>query len=358
MSDLGIIQDGGVLVRDGEICEVGTMRRLENLNAARGAREIDAKGKVVMPGFVDCHTHLIFPMPHSSEDRGQAARALVQVTAQRLAARGRIWLRSMARHGTTTLEAKTGCGPNVSAELKVLRVLGLLNRGALDIVPTFLWRPDPPEDGDFGGLLATIHRRRLARFADFESGGDGMERLLQQARDLRFPLKIQADGQPCDRAVEMAVRFGATSIDHLEYATSEHARALSATPAIAILLPCASFRSGHYAPARALLEAGVPLALGTNFNPAHTPSLNMQTAISLACLQLQMTPEEALTAATVNAAYALNAGLRAGSLEVNKLADIVILDTGDYRDLGSHLGTNLVHATIKRGEIVPPATAN
>jgi imidazolonepropionase len=158
-------------------------------------------------------------------------------------------------------------------------------------------------------------------------------RFLDAALSLGLRCKIHADQHSCGGAVSLAAEYGATSIDHLEYATLEQARVLAAAETVATLLPCASFRHGHHAPARTLLDAGVPIALGTNFNPWHTPSLSMQTAVSLACLQLGMSPAQAITAATINAAHALHAAARVGSLEAGKLADVLILNCGDYRDL-------------------------
>jgi len=366
MGALGIIRDGALLLKDGLIDEVGTTRRVENLEKARGAQVIDATGKVVMPGFVDAHTHLMFPLPHSVDlnpdapvDLDREARTLEAVTAQRLARRGRVWLDAMARHGTTTLEAKTGCGPNDSAEFKVLRVLHVLNKGPLDIVPTYLFRPGTAEDAErvFADLLFRIRRRRLARFADLQWDTDMarrplLTRFLDAAISLGFGCKIHANQHSCGGAVSLAAEYGVTSIDHLEYATLDQARMLGAAGAMATLLPCASFRHGHNAPARMLIDSGVAIALGTNFNPWHTPTLNMQTAISLACLQLGMTPAEAISAATINAAHALNAAARIGSLEVDKLADVLILNTSDFRDVGYQLGTNLVETVIKRGKVI------
>jgi imidazolonepropionase len=366
MRDLAIIPDGAILLKNGLIDEVGPTRRVENLVKARGATVIDATGKVVMPGFVDAHTHLMFPQPHSGAadpdaviDIDRAARALVSITAQRLAARGRVWLDAMARHGTTTLEAKTGCGPNDSAELKVLRVLSVLNKGPLDIVPTYLFRAGTAEHAErvCADFLFNIRRRRLVRFADLQWDTDLARRplllrYLDAARSLGLGCKIHADQHSCGGAVSLAAEYGAASIDHLEYATLEQARVLAGAGLVATLLPCASFRHGHNAPARLLMDSGAAVALGTNFNPWHTPSLNMQTAISLACLQLGMTPAEAMTAATINAAHALKAAARVGSLEVGKLADVLILKTADYRDVGYQLGTNLVDRVIKRGEML------
>jgi imidazolonepropionase len=366
MRDLGIIPDGALLLKNGVIDEVGPARRVENLVKARGAEVIDATGKVVMPGFVDAHTHLMFPLPPSGDpdpdagiDIDRAARALVAVTAQRLASRGRVWLDTMARHGTTTLEAKTGCGPNLSAELKVLRVLNVLNKGVLDIVPTCQFRPGTAEEAErvFADLLVALRRRRLARFADLQWDTDMARRplvirFLEAAIGLGFPCKIHADQHSCGGAVSLAAEYRTATIDHLEYATLDQARLLGASAAVATLLPCASIRHGHHAPARLLIDAGVAVALGTNFNPWHTPSLNMQTAVALSCLNLGMTPAEALTAATINSAHALGLAPRVGSLEAGKLADVLILNTGDYRDVGYSLGTNLVDVVMKRGTIL------
>jgi imidazolonepropionase len=250
----------------------------------------------------------------------------------------------------------------------VLRVLHALNRGALDIVPTFLFRLGAPAedrprhdaaaaDRIFRDLMFTIRRRRLARFADLQWDTDMTRRpllirFLEAALSLGFARKIHADQRSCAGAVSLAVEYGVTSIDHLEYATLEQARVLAASTTIATLLPCASFLHGHPAPARTLIDEGVAVALGSNFNPCHTPSLNMQTVISLAAIQLAMSPAEAIAAATINSAHALHAAARVGSLESGKLADVLILQTSDYRDLAYQLGTNLVDTTIKRGEIV------
>ena len=209
----------------------------------------------------------------------------------------------------------------------------------------------------FADFLFNLRRRRLARFADLQWDPDMtrrplLARFLETALSLGMPTKIHADQHSCVGAVSLSVEYRPASIDHLEYATLDQARVLAACGAVATVLPCASFRHGHHAPARMLIDKGVAVALGTNFNPWHTPTLNMQTAIALACLQLQMTPAEAITAATINAAHALQSAERIGTLEIDKLADVLILSTGDYRDIGYQLGTNLVETVVKRGAIL------
>jgi imidazolonepropionase len=371
LNELGIITDGALLIRDGVIEEVGPSRRVENLGAARGALEISAAGRVVMPGFVDSHTHLFFPPPCGARDavpdNPSAVRTLLADTAQRLAKRGRGYLETMARHGTTTVEAKTGCGPNESAETKVLRVLAALDRAPLDIIPTFLFRLPASQQGPaldtsaaewvFTELMPKIRRRRLARFADLDWNCDPAFRgvyirFLAIARGLGFACKIHALHDPLAEAAALAVENGALSIDHLDDAGEAHAALLARYPTVATLLPCATFRNGPHARARVLLDAGVAVALATNFNPCHDPSPNMQTVISLACLAMGMTAAEAISAATINGAYALGCADRVGLLGHGKLADVLLLNASDYRELGRQFGANLVYMTLKRGECI------
>ena len=370
LNELGIVGDGAALIVDGVLCEVGPSRRVENLAAARDAVEINAAGRVVMPGFIDCHTHLAFPPPAvADEHREAAARALVTDTAKRTAARWLAYIGAMARHGTTTVEIKTGAGPNEDAEKKMLRVLSILQDEPLDLVPTFLFRL-PPREGInqaafeeyakmlFGDLFPRIRKRNLAQFADLAWDAEPLhhpffDRYLAAARAAGFACKVHADGMNAAAAIAMAVRNLAVSIDHLEHATPSEVSMLAGSPTMATLLPSASFHSGlGNAPVRVLVDAGVPIALGSNFHVRHNPTLNMQTVVSLACLRLGLTPAEAISAATINGAHALGRAAKTGSLEPGKDADIVMLNVSDYRDLGSHFGANLVHATMKRGEMI------
>jgi len=359
-----MIPDGAVLIREGVIAEVGPARRVENLISARNATEIDATGRIVMPGFVDSHTHLVYP-PRG--ERGataeSAARALRTTSARLLAARARPYLEAMARHGTTTVEVKTGCGPDESAELKALRVAALLQDGPIDVIRTYLLRiPHGASSLDAEEIVANfvprILRRTPAAFADVEWDGnltrrDTYARFLDQAAAARMGLKVHATGLELAAAIALAVERRAVSIDHLEQLTPDLAPLLARVPTLATLLPGAAFdRYAPLAPARALIESGAAVALAIDFNPHHTPTLNMQTVIALACLQLQMTPAEAIAAATINGACALDRAHRTGSLEPGKTADLLILNIDDYREISRYLGVNLVHTTIKNGAAI------
>jgi imidazolonepropionase len=367
LDDVGIIHDGSLLIRDGIVEEVGTSRRVENLACARDAVEINAAGRVVMPGFVDCHTHLAFPPSGGPDtDEQTVARLVCSITGQRLEARARTHVEAMARHGTTTVEAKTGCGGDESAEIKILRVLSALKRDPLDVVTTFLLHLPRDENGGearrqamesvSAELLPKIRRRRLARFADLVWDSDGVSpewfaRYLTRARGLGFACKIHADERSPAAAISTAVEHLVVSIDHLEHATAADALPLGGSPTMATLLPAVSFHNGgDHAPARALIDGGAAVALATNFNSRHTPTLSMQTVVALACMRMGLTAAEAISAATINGAHALGCADRVGSLEPGKSADLLLLDVSDYRELGRQFGVNLVRLTMKRGK--------
>ncbi len=366
LNEVGLIPDGALLIRDGVLLETGTTRRLENLAEARGAEDVNAAGRVVMPGFVDSHTHLAFPPPGADEGVEKSAGLIRATNGQRLEMRVRGYLQSMARHGATTVEVKTGCGPDESAETKILRVLAALKRDPLDVIPTFLFRLpasgedriEPAADAVIRDLMPKLKRRRLAQFADLAwEGGparhDYFARFLAAARSLGFACKVHADQAAPGAAITAAVEQFAVSVDHLEHATAAEAALLAGSCTVATLLPCASFHGGGAsAPARALIDAGAAVALATNFNPLHTPTLNPQTVVALASMRLGLTAAEAISAATINGAHALGRADRTGSLEPGKLADVLILNASDYRDLARDFGGNLVHRTMKRGEFI------
>lgn len=363
LGELGIIPDGGLLIRDGVLLEVGPTRRLENLADARGAIEINAAGKVVMPGFVDSHTHLVFPPPGSAGLAEESAAARVRSsTGRRLEGRIKSFLEAMARHGTTTVEAKTGCGMDESAEIKVLRVLSAFVEDPLQVIPTFLLRI-PEKNGAqtlewaLNELLPKIRRRNLAQFADLAWSDDPPQhawfiKYLQGARDVGFRCKIHADGET-PAAVAMALDHMVVSVDHLERAQAAEVALLAGVSTVATLLPVPAWRAeGPFPPARDLVERGAAVALASNFNAHHTPTLSMQTVVALACLEMGLTPEQAISAATINGAHALGCAGRIGSLEPGKAADAIILETPDYRELASQFGVNLVQLTIKNGRII------
>ena len=247
----------------------------------------------------------------------------------------------------------------------MLRVLSALRYEPVDLIPSFLFKLPPTLNGNTGEaadwvvaeLLPKIRRRGTARFADlaWDTNPDltpYFDRYLQTAREMGFGCKIHADQQSPAEAIEMALRHRVVSIDHLEHCTGAGAAQLAGADIITALLPCAGFNKSCAAPARELIEAGVAVALGTNFNPHHTPTLNMQSVVTMACWRLGMSIEEALSAATFNSAHVLGCADRVGSLEPGKSADLVLLNTSDYRDLCGNLGTNLVHFTMKRGKVI------
>jgi imidazolonepropionase len=367
LAQVGLIPDGAVLIRDGILHEVGPSRRVENLAEARSAEEFNAAGKIVIPGFIDSHTHLLFPPPRAQQvDRFAAIRAINDLTAVRSSMRVRGTLGAMARHGTTTVEVKTTCGIDENAELKALKILTGLDDYPLDVLNTLMLAlPQDAERSDASldqwtawlscELLPKIWKRRLARFADVAHAGgaeapERSERLLASASKLGYLCRVHADEKEPAASMRMAVAHHALSVDHLEHAVAQDAELLSGSNTMATLLPHASFgEGGGNPPARALADSGVALALGTNYHPHFGPTLSMQSAIALSCLRMGLTEGEAISAATINAAHALGIANRVGSLEAGKAADLLVLNTRDYRDLGHCLGNNLVHTTIKRG---------
>jgi imidazolonepropionase len=372
-----------MLIRDGIIEEVGTTRRVENLVAARTAAEIDATGRVVMPGFVDSQTDLVYGPPWLTDfelriagsDTGAGAtgfhssgHAVRTLSFKGLEARAQRMVSAMVRHGTTTFESRSGHGIDASGEFKILRVLGRLNRRPLDVVATFLVAAGGVEHNStllearkplLQEMLPLVRHRRLASFADVRCDRRGFDleetaRLLETARSLGFLLKVQANEFAHAGAVPLAVRMGAVSVQHLEQISAVDIAVLAGSPAIATLLPGSAFHlgSGRRAPARALIDAGAAVALASDFNPHTSPSCNMQFILSLACIHLKMTPGEAISAGTINGAHALRRAHAVGSLEHGKFADLIVMNASDYREVPYHCGMNSVHLTMKRGAVI------
>jgi len=385
LRDPAVMPDGAVVVRDERIAWVGPTAQLPPLPV--GAQVIDATGKVIIPGLVDSHTHLIFAGTREGEfeqrlqgvsyqeiaARGGGINATVQRVRQAsqadLAALARPRLRRFLHFGVTTIEAKSGYGLTLADELKSLAAIAELNaEGPLELVPTFLGaHAVPPEyasdrDGYVrlvaGTMLPEIARGKLAEFCDVfcESGVFSLaesERILQAATAHGLRLKLHADElTPLGGAV-LAARLRAVSADHLLCITEAGIDALAAAGTVATLLPGTAFFLGvPCAPARKLIERGVAVALASDCNPGTCPTENLPLAGTMACAQMKMLPAEALAALTLNAAAALGRADRIGSIETGKQADLVILDVPDYRQMFYHFGVSHVWRVLKRGRVV------
>lgn len=387
MRELGIVPDGAVLIENGRIATLGRGRRIENLAAARDAREIDATGRVVAPGFVDSHTHLVCGPPRLDDYELQlkgatyqdiaasgggileSMRSVRETGVRRLTMQASRAIADFVRHGTTTVEAKSGYGLDEAGERKALRVARALDKKPADLVATYLGAHVPPPeyagrvdeyiDWTISHMMPKLAKLGLAQFVDVYCDGGAFtlgqaRRYLRAASALGFLLKIHAEQFSNSGAARLAVELGAASADHLDCAGAEDARALAGSQTIATLLPGAVFHLGldRYPPARMLIDAGAAVALATDYNPGTSPTCNMQIVLSLACSQMRMSPAEAFCAATINAAHALRCAHRAGSLEAGKDADLVIFDVPDFREIPYHFGVNLVAAVVKRGVLV------
>lgn len=389
MRNLGLINDGAVFIVNGVVHDVGPGRRVENLAAARDAEEISADGRVVMPGFVDAHTHLASGPPlltgyemrlagaseseilAAGEGWTELARILGTWTRHRIEMEGRRALREFVRHGTTTLEAKSGLGVDEKTGLKMLRALNSLQNRPVDLLPTFAGASALPEDytdppGEYlnwlvSQVLPKIRRLRLARYVDARCGPSAFSPeqvggYLRTAKDMGFIPRLLCSGNEDSTSIQVAQSVDAASVDCLEHITEDDAWLLAGSSCIATLLPGVSFFGGldHYPPARRLIDRGVAVALATGYSSDRSPTCSMPAVLSLACNHMRMTPAEAITAATINAAHALRCGDRLGSLQAGKQADLIILNVSDYREIPYHFGMNLVARVMKRGDLIYP----
>jgi imidazolonepropionase len=386
MRNLHVIEHGSIFIRDGIIEWVGreTDRTIET---SVEATILDASEKVVMPGFVDSHTHLVFAGSRENEFALRAEGKTYQEVAQ---AGGGIWntvkevrratrkelkrpaekrLDEMMKQGTTTVEIKSGYGLDMDNEIKMLEVINELEKEHyMTVVATFLGaHAIPPEFGSNGGayvrflldkLIPYVGRKQLARFSDVfcEQGYFNAlqgEHLLTEAKKLGMRPKVHADELSGCGGAELAAKVGAISADHLEHVSAKGIEALKESEVVATLLPGVSFFLGHeHAPARKLVDAGVPVALASDFNPGSCMSFSMPMMTTIACTQMRMTPEEAITASTLNGAAALGISDKVGSIEVGKQADIAVYDIPNYRYLPYHFGANFLSTVIKRGVIL------
>ena len=384
MGELAIIRDGGMLICDGKIELVGLSDEIEK--KSRGAEIVDAGGRVVLPGFVDAHTHLVFAGNRLDDfERRARGESYEQISK----AGGGIWstvekTRAASEHdllvqakkraewflrcGTTTIEAKSGYGLRLDDELKILRVMRSLNEQApLQIMPTFLGAHAVPRDMTpneyvelvIDEMLPQIARAKLAEFCDVfcEHGYFDVEqsrRILTAARKLGLKLRIHADQLSNSGGAKLAAELKAATADHLEKTDEQGIAAMKFAGVQPVLLPGSVYALGSsgYPRAREMIEAGLAVVLATDFNPGSSPTASMPMILSLACTQMKMSPPEAVTAATINAAHSLNRGDKVGSLEPGKLANFSVFDCADYRELAYWFGIPQMHSVYARGERV------
>ena len=384
MSELAIIRDGGMLIRDGKIESVGPSDEIEK--NIRDAEVVDAGGRVVMPGFVDAHTHLVFAGNRLDDferrARGETYQQIAKAgggiwsTVEKTRAASELDLLAQAKThanwllhcGTTTAEAKSGYGLTVEDELKILRVtLQLKDEVALEIVPTFLGAhavprelsPDEYLDVVVGEMLPRVTTEKLAEFCDVfcEPGYFDIaqsRKVLSAAKKLGLQLRGHVDQLTNSGGAKLMAELGATTADHLEQTDEQGIAALKKANVQPVLLPGSVYALGskRYPAAREMIEAGLAVVLATDFNPGSSPTPSMPMILSLACTQMKLSPAEAITASTINAAYSLNRGNKIGSLDAGKRANFAIFDCEDYRELAYWFGFQQRHSVYIRGERV------
>jgi imidazolonepropionase len=392
MRELGIIRQGALAARRGKIVWVGpTADLLTSVRPMAFTKLIDASGKTVLPGLVDSHTHLLFAGTRENEfamriqgktyqeiaAAGGGINATVAATRkasrQDLQASARTTLDRMLALGTTTLEAKSGYGLELETELKMLEAIReLAGEGPMTIVPTFmgaheippLFRQNPEAYVDLviTRMIPAVAAQKLARFCDVfcETGVfsvEQSERIFRAASALGLEARVHVDELSDLGGAAMAARLGARTADHLLFASDDGISQMAAAGVIAVLLPGTAYflHLERYARARDMIAAGVPVALATDFNPGSCMTESMPLIMNIGCTQMRMLPAEAITAATINAAWALGEQDCAGSLEVGKQADILVLDAPGHEHLCYHFGVNLVDTVVKNGKVVVKA---
>lgn len=394
LGDLGLIDNGAVAIDNGVIVDVGESADL--LKKHPDFSRWDANGQVVMPGFVDPHTHLVWAGDRAEEFdlhlQGKTYMEILNagggilstVRATRAASFDELLNQTRKRaekafyHGTTTMEVKTGYGLTFECELKQMQVILQLDKeGPLELIPTFLAahavppeykrNPDDFVDLVIDEMLPALYEwwgkhfpARAYPFVDVfcEKGAFNLEqsrRILEAAKKMGFPLKIHVDEFESLGGTPLAVKLGAVSADHLVKTPAEDIKSLGKSDTVAVSLPGTPFglSEKEYTPTKELIEAGAILALATDINPGTSWCESMQFILALACRKMGLTPAQAIAAGTINAAAALGQQQRIGSIEVGKQADLLILDVNDYRHLGYRFGINLVSTVIKRGSLYP-----
>lgn len=384
MSQIGLIKDAALLIKEDKITALGSYPNLKKLIGGAKVKVLDAKGKVVLPGFVDCHTHAVFAAPRLKDfelrvkgwsyeqiaEKGggikRSLRDLRESTPEALKGMLERWCEVALRHGTTIMEVKSGYGLNYDSELKILRVI----RDAqtpLELVATFMGAHALPQEheGNRQGYIREITERMLPRFKGMAKfcdvfcdqgffSPDESRRILEKAKRLGYGLKIHAEQLHRTGAARLGCDLSAVSVDHLDQVEDKDIRVLAKSPTLAVLLPGANLflSTKRYPPARKMIEGGAAVALASDFNPGTSPTLNMGFILSLAVTQMRMSPEEALTAGTINGAWALGIAARVGSLETGKQADLILADVADYREIPYYFAVNMVGGVIKKGSVL------
>ena len=384
LRELAIIADGALIVRDGRLDKVGSRSEIESLIGA-GCDVVDAGGRIVLPGFIDAHTHPVFAGNRANEFEERASGVSYQeiaargggiqatVTATRAASldelvtAGRRYASWFLRGGTTTIEAKSGYGLSLDDELKILRAISQLDAETpLRYVPTFLGAHDVP--GEFrtrredyidlliNEMLPRVAAEKLAEYCDvfceqkvFTT--EESRRILSAARSQGLGLRVHADQLSLSGGARLAAELGTATADHLEHTDAVGIAQLQAGGVQPVLLPGSVYALGstRYPAARAMIDAGLALVLATDFNPGSSPTPSMPMILSLASTHMKMSPAESITATTINAAYSLGRGGEIGSLESGKHADFVIHDAADYRELAYFFGLEHAHAVYSGG---------
>ena len=381
LSELGTIRDGGLLIRDGKIDVVGPSDEIEKKST--DAEVVDLGGRVVLPGFVDAHTHLVFAGNRLDDferrARGEGYEQIAKagggiwstVEKTRAASEADLFAQAtkhaewFVKCGTTTVEAKSGYGLTLDDELKILRVMQRLNQETpLEVVPTFLGAHAVPRDSSAGEyvdlvineMLPRVAKEKLAEFCDVfcERGYFDVEqsrKILSSAKKLGLKLRGHVDQLTNSGGAKLMAELGAATADHLEKTDELGIGALKARNVQPVLLPGSVYALGStsYPRGREMIEAGLPVVLATDFNPGSSPTPSMPMVLSLACTQMKMSPAEAITASTINAAYSLSRD-DIGSLEAGKAANVAVFDCEDHRELAYWFGLPQTHVVYVRGK--------
>ena len=394
MLDVGLIENGAVAITNGKFVAVGTSNEI--FREFQSDNMTDAEGRVVCPGFVDPHTHIVFAGDRLNEfelkirgadyleilGSGGGIISTVEQTraasVDELTEQSKKRLDKMLACGTATVEIKTGYGLDIESEMKMLAVIEELDKThAIDIVPTFLAaHAVPPEfKSNANGYVDLICNTMLPRawkwfvasrfygrvpfFADVfcEKGAFNLAQsktVLETARSMGFKLKAHVDEFTNLGGSHLAIEMGAASIDHLDAISDDEIRLLATSNTVGVVTPTVNFNLGstHFADARKLIDTGCAVALSTDFNPGSAPCPSQPMAMAIACRYQKLLPSEAMNAATINAAHAISLGDRVGSIEIGKQADLLIADTTDYRQIAHEFGGNLVRSVISKGTVV------